>query len=111
MTKDVRDQIVWGLADRFEAERDPVRRQALRTLLIEQEDSFAERAERLDRVEAHIASSNFRIEELGKTITRLRGDGRDVRTAERALTSMKDLLKVFGACRDRLLDDLGRNAF
>jgi hypothetical protein len=111
MTNDVGDQIVWGLADRFEAERDPIRRQALRTLLIEEEDRFGERAERLDRAEAHIASSNFRIQELEKAITRLRGDGHDVRTAERALTSMKDLLKLFGSYRDTLLDDLGRNGF
>ncbi len=111
MSREVGDQIVWGLADRFEAERDPIRRQALRTLLIEEEDRFGQRAERLDRAEAHIASSKFRIEELERAIDRLRGGGHDVRTAERVLASMRDLLDTFGSYRETLLDDLDRNAF
>ncbi len=111
MNRHVRDQMVWSLADRFEAERDPVRRHALRTLLIEQEDRFGERAERLDRAEAHIASSVFRIDELEKTIGRRRCEGADVSVAERALASMKDLLATFDRYRLALLDDLDRNAF
>jgi hypothetical protein len=108
MDRQARDEIVWGLADRFEVERDPVRRHALRTLLIEEEDRFGETAERLDRAEAHIALSTFRIDELESAIARHRARGADVRTAERVLVSMKDMLHIFDRYRDTLLQDLDR---
>jgi len=109
MDKHVSDQIVWSLADRLEAERDPIRRHALRTLLIEEEDRFGEAAERLDRAEAHIASSVFRIEELEKAIAHRKARGADVGAAERSLALMKEVLGAFDVYRTQLLESLDRS--
>ena len=110
MDRRVGDEVVWNLADRLEGELDPIRRHALRTLLIQEEDRFGERAERLDRAEAHIANSRFRIEELEKAIERHRARGANVATAERVLASLRDMLVTFDSYRHTLLQDLDRNA-
>jgi hypothetical protein len=108
-TSEIHDQIVWGYVERVSAERDPVRRHALRAELVEEEDRLGVASERLDRAEAHIADGQFRIEALEGTIASLRGKGADVRVAERVLTNLREILATFDEYRTVLLDGLDRN--
>lgn len=103
-----RDEIICGVVYRLEDERDPIRRHALSTLLIEEEDRFGSTAERLDRADAQIASGRFRIEELEHAIAALRRRGADVSIAERVLASLKEILVTFEAFREVLVDRLRR---
>jgi hypothetical protein len=104
------DWVVWGLVDRVEAETDPIRRHALRSLLIEQENLFGDAAERLERADAHIAAGQFKIGELENTIALLRDRGADVAKPERVLCNLREILATFAQYRALCLDALRRGS-
>jgi hypothetical protein len=105
------DELVWGVVDRLQRETDPIRKYALRSLLIEQEDAYGTAAERLDRADAHIAAGHFKIAELEHATAALRARGRNVDTAERIIENLRELLVTFGSYRELVLEELGRRAF
>jgi hypothetical protein len=105
------DELVWGVVDRLQRETDPIRKYALRSLLIEQEDRFGTMAEKLDRADAHIAAGNFKIKELESATASLRARGADVATAENILQNLREILETFDKYRELVRQELGRNAF
>jgi hypothetical protein len=109
--KAIGDELVWGVVDRLQRETDPIRRYALRSLLIEQEDRFGTIAEKLDRADAHIAAGHFKILELESAAASLRARGADVAAAENILQNLRDILETFGGYRDLIEQELSRRAF
>ena len=107
----LQDELVWGVIDQFQRETDPIRRHALRSLLIEQEDRFGSMSEKLDRADAHIAAGHFTIVELESAAASLRARGRDVATAERILENLREIVDTFGSYRERVRQELDRRAF
>jgi hypothetical protein len=107
----IQDELVWGVVDRLQRETDPIRKYALRTLLIEQEDRFGTAAERLERADAHIAAGHFKIEQLENATASLRARGADVAVPERVLENLREILDTFGTYRQVVLDELQRRSF
>lgn len=110
-SKALQDELVWGVVDRLQRETDPIRKHALRSLLIEQEDRFGTIAERLERADTHIAAGRFRLLELESATASLRARGANVAIAEGVLENLRDILETFGSYRELVLQELHRRAF
>lgn len=110
-SKAIQDELVWGVVDRMQRETDPIRKHALRTLLIEQEDRFGTMSEKLDRADAHIAAGHFKIAELETATASLRARGHDVATAEQILENLREILVTFDKYRELVRQELDRRAF
>jgi hypothetical protein len=110
-SKAIGDETVWGVVDRLQRETDPIRKYALRSLLIEQEDRFGTMAEKLDRADAHIAAGHFKIKELENATASLRARGADVAIAERVLENLREIMQTFDSYRRLVLLELDRRAF
>lgn len=108
-SKSLHDELVWDVVDRLQRETDPIRKHALTTLLIEQEDRFGSISEKLDRADAHIAAGHFKISELERATASLRARGADVATVESILQNLHEILATFGSYRQVILKDLARN--
>jgi hypothetical protein len=104
------EAVVWGLVDRLQRETDPIRKHALHSLLIEQEDRFGTVVERLDRADAHIAAGHFKLAELQAAMASLRARGANVATAETVLQNLGEILDTFSAYRQLVLEELRRCA-
>jgi len=111
MSKAIEDELVWDVVDRMQRETDPIRKHALRTLLIEQEDRFGSMSEKLDRADAHIAAGHFKIAELETATASLKARGHDVTTAERVLENLREILTTFDTYRHLVRKELDRRAF
>jgi hypothetical protein len=109
-SKALGDEVVWGLVERLQRETDPIRKHALRSLLIEQEDRFGTVAERLDRADAHIAAGHFKLAELQAAMASLRTRSVDVATAETIVHNLREILDTFGSYRQLVLEELRRCA-
>jgi len=99
----VADDAVWSVVERMQRETDPIRKYALRSLLIEQEDCYGSIAEKLDRADAHIAAGHFKMQEIESAAASLKARGHDVATAERVLENLRDILETFDAYRELVL--------
>ncbi|HEY1427338.1 MAG TPA: hypothetical protein VGF50_11750 [Caulobacteraceae bacterium] len=109
--KSLHDELVWDLVDRLQRESDPVRKHALRTLLLEQEDRFGSVTEKLDRADAHIAAGHFKISELERATASLKARGADVALAQNILRNLREILATFGDYRELVRQQLDRHAF
>jgi len=76
-------------------ERDPARRERLKRLLIEEEDRFVAREERLGMVERHIERGEAIIARQADLIARLKNNGADVSDAESALRKFEAIQNLF----------------
>ena len=110
-SNEIGDELVWGVVDQLRRETDPVRRYALRGLLIEQEDRFGTAAERLDRADAHIAAGHFSIAEIESAAASLRARGCNVDSAERVVEILREILATFGNYREQVRRELDRRTF
>lgn len=110
-SKAIQDELVWGVVDQFQRETDPIRKHALRSLLIEQEDRFGTAVERLERADAHIAAGHFKIAEIETAAAALKARGQNVATAERVLANLREIIDTFGSYRELVRKELDRSAF
>ena len=102
MDRFIHTQNLLRYVDMLEKEADPIRRERLRSLLIEEEDRFGSEREWLDEAELYIVQSRSRIRRQEEIVAHLRRDGRDSEQADRLLTNMSDLLQLFQQRRDQL---------
>jgi DNA-binding CsgD family transcriptional regulator len=103
-------------AERLRTELDPVVRASVTALLIEEEDRFGARVERLDKINGYIADCYQRIDKQKSLITGMRSDdyngipalsdGRDLSLAQRLLSNLKELLALFERRRHQIADEL-----
>lgn len=95
----------------LEAETDALQRERLQDLLVEEENRFGSRRERVMEADGLIARGEARLREQELLVARLSDDGRDTAAAERLLANMIQTLQAFVAYRKGLaagtVGDLG----
>ena len=87
-------------ADQLRWERDPARREALKRLLIAEEDRFGATEDRLRMVERKLVDGADLIVRQRRLIADMKSGGTDTSSAERTLRTfemIQDLFKKFGA--------------
>jgi hypothetical protein len=87
-------------ADQLRWERDPARREALKRLLIAEEDRFGATEDRLRMVERKLVDGADLIVRQRRLIADMKSGGTDTSSAERTLRTfemIQDLFKRFGA--------------
>jgi hypothetical protein len=105
----VSDLNVARFVDRLQLESDPAKRTSLRRLLIEEEDRFGSRAERLSDVQRHLAEGSRRIALQKALIENLIAKGQDVRLAERTLSNLFEIQRILEQYRQVVLNGIDRN--
>jgi hypothetical protein len=104
----VQDRNIATYIELLHVESESTKRHTLKTLLIDEENKFGSRSEKLDKVERHIAVCQAHITGQHKIIDRLRANGGNCAAAERVLANLFDILDVCRAHRQCVLDALGR---
>ena len=100
----VSDLNVARFVDRLQLELDPAKRASLQRLLLEEEDKFGRRAERLSDVQRHLAEGSRRIALQKALIENLKANGQEVRLAERTLSNLVEIQRIFEQYRHVILD-------
>ena len=100
----VSDLNVARFVDRLQLEPDPAKRASLQRLLLEEEDKFGRRAERLSDVQHHLAEGSRRIALQKALIENLKANGQEVRLAERTLSNLAEIQRIFEQYRLVILD-------
>ena len=100
----VSDLNVARFVDRLQLELDPAKRASLQSLLLEEEDKFGRRAERLSDVQRHLAEGSRRIALQKALIETLKANGQEVRLAERTLSNLVEIQRIFEQYRHVILD-------
>jgi len=100
----VSDLNVARFVDRLQLELDPAKRASLQRLLLEEEDKFGRRAERLSDVQRHLAEGSRRIALQKALIETLKANGQEVRLAERTLSNLVEIQRIFEQYRHVILD-------
>ena len=100
----VSDLNVARFMDRLQLELDPAKRASLQRLLLEEEDKFGRRAERLSDVQRHLAEGSRRIALQKALIETLKANGQEVRLAERTLSNLVEIQRIFEQYRHVILD-------
>ena len=77
-------------------------------MLLEEEDKFGRRAERLSDVQRHLAEGSRRIAMQKALIAKLT-DRQDVRLAESMLNNLVEIQRIFEQYRQVVLDAIDRN--
>jgi len=106
--RSVAEANVARFADTLFDETDPVTRERLQQLLINEENRFASRLWRLEMADRHIAEASTRIGNQIRRIAELQANGDDVNYLRRRLENSISVLEVFQAFRASLSDSLGR---
>jgi hypothetical protein len=104
----VQDRNIVTFIELLHVEDDGTKRRTLKTLLVEEENKFGSRSEKLDKVERNIALCQGHIVGQHKIIDRLRANGRDCTAAERVLANLLDILDTCWSHRQCVLDALDR---
>jgi hypothetical protein len=73
-------------------------------VLLEEEDKFGRRAERLSDVQRHLAEGSRRIALQKALIENLKANGQEVRLAERTLSNLVEIQRIFEQYRHVILD-------
>lgn len=106
VTRFVSDQNIARFVEALNHETDAKRQGALRGLLIEEENRFGSRVERLELVERHLRGGAMRIEQQKITIERLAAKGADLTEAERLLRNFVVIQEMFLSFRATLVEKL-----
>lgn len=109
MEEFVREQNVLRFSQSLEAEHDPIRRERIGALLLDEENKFAATAERLDKVERHIAECRARIMRQYGLIDKLKTAGHDIQAAERLLRNLMELHDLYASHRQVVFEGLNRS--
>ena len=109
-TQFVSDLNVARFLEKLRSEHDPGIRTSLQRLLLEEEDQFGRRLERLNKVHRNIAEGWRRIELQKALIAKLKADRKDVRLAERTLSNLVEVQRILEQYRRRVLDAVDRNS-
>ena len=104
----VRDHKVARFVRQLQREFDPTKREALKSLLLEEENKFAFDLEELDRVERRILECQDQIPRLESLAEKLRAQGEDATLSESLLSNSEELLAIFESYRQRVLERLCR---
>jgi len=107
----VSDLNVARFVDRLQLELDPAKRASLQRLLLEEEDKFGRRAERLSDVQRHLAEGSRRIALQKALIETLKANGQEVRLAERTLSNLVEIQRIFEQYRHVILDAIDQKHF
>jgi hypothetical protein len=105
----VSDLNVARFLEKLRSERDPSVRASLRRLLVEEGDKFGRSAECLRNVQQYTAEGRHQIEMQKAVIAKLKADGQDVRPAERALSNLVEIQRIFEEYRQVVLNSIDRN--
>jgi hypothetical protein len=105
----VSDLNVARFLERLRSERDPTIRASLQRLLLEEEDKFGHRAERLSNVQHHICDAGRRIALQKALVAKLKANGKEVRLAESTLSNLVEIQTIFERYRQVVLDTINRN--
>ena len=105
----VSDLNIARFLDKLRLEHDPAMRTVLQRLLIEEEDKFGGNVERLSTVQRHIAEGNRRISLQKALVAKLATNGEDIRSAEKALSNLVEIQRIFEQYRQVILDTIDRN--
>jgi hypothetical protein len=106
----VSDLNVSRFLDRLQLAHDPSIRASLQRLLLEEEDNFGDRAERLHNAQRHIAEGYSRIERQKALLAKLKADRKDVRLAERTLSNLLEIQRILEQYRQSVLHALDRSS-
>jgi hypothetical protein len=101
----VHDQNLCRYADLLERETDPAVRARLQDLLIEEEDLFGTRRERLQQARDHVERLRGRMVRQEQLILRLEDGGHDTGLARQLYDAWSDTLVVLERYRDNLQRD------
>jgi hypothetical protein len=101
----VREQNVLRFSQLLETEHDPIERERLCTLLLNEENKFAATVDRLTKTDGHIAECRRQY----GLIDKLKMDGHDIEAAERLLRNLMDLHDIYVSHRRSILEGLNRN--
>ena len=105
----VSDLNIARFLDKLRLEHDPAMRTVLQRLLIEEEDKFGGNVERLSTVQRHIAEGNRRISLQKALVEKLAAGGEDAGPAERTLSNLVEIQRIFEQYRQVILDTIDRN--
>jgi hypothetical protein len=105
----VSDLNIARFLDKLRLEHDPAMRTVLQRLLIEEEDKFGGSVERLSTVQRHIAEGNHRISLQKTLIEKLAANSEDIGSAERTLSNLVEIQRIFEQYRQIILDTIDRN--
>jgi hypothetical protein len=106
----VNTQNIARYEQRLYGEADAMRRQSLRGLLLDEENKFGSRSERLDLIGQRMRECKDRIARQTLVVERLNGQGHDPGPAQRLLSNMLDLHAVYEGYYQVILDGLDRSA-
>jgi hypothetical protein len=105
----VSDLNIARFLDKLRLEHDPAMRTVLQKLLIEEEDKFGGSVERLSTVQRYIAEGNRRISLQKALVEKLAANGEDIGPAERTLSDLVEIQRIFEQYRQVILDTIDRN--
>ncbi len=108
MDRTTQEHIVERCLDFLARETDPARREALHGLLVEEEDRFGARRERLPQLEGFIARGEERIGRQREFVASLAASGLDTGSAEVVLANLLRPQSLFRDYRGQLLEGLAR---
>jgi hypothetical protein len=103
------DQNVTRFVSALQTEADPMRRNSLRSLLLEEENRLGSSLEQLDKADRYLGEFQAHISRLLTLIGKLRADGHDASPPERLLNNMTELHQLFVSYRQIVVDALNRN--
>ena len=95
----VSEQNVARFVDQLRCERNAVRQDTLKRLLVEEENRLAAVAERLQMVDRNILDGAARIANQTKLVCELKSNGRDACEAERTLRTLEMIQALFVSFR------------
>jgi hypothetical protein len=95
MDRFVSDGNIARFVDHLRCEIIPARQETLKRLLIEEENRFGAREERLEMVERNLAESSARIDRQTRLVAELKGNGGDAVHAERTLRTFEMIRGLF----------------
>jgi hypothetical protein len=106
----VSDLNIAQFTDRLRDERDPAKRKQLRWLLLEEENRFGRRRERLDQADRCIADGRKRIAKQRAVLEGLRNKGADADSAEARLNDLLEIQRLLETYRRFIIGALGSSS-
>ena len=106
----VDEQNILWFSEQLKSEADPARRKLLGELLRDQESRFAATAERLEKIEKHVADCKAHIVRQRGLIDQLNLAGYDIGHAERLLQNLTELHDQFVSYQQALAGSVDRRA-
>ena len=103
MDRFVHDQNLIRFVDALEHESNPARRDLLQQLLLEEENRFGGRREKLEQANVQILRGRERVRRQRELVARLTSDGANLEPAQQVLMNMLLTQSLFEAYRDILL--------